>query len=158
MINNVVLLFSTTSEEIHCEQLLRYWYLSPKRTLYSLLLGGGGGGGGAHPLHPPPRSAPDQWGDTLRAAATVLVSFTQKDLILLVPRPTSPSPPPNPHRPAIFAYVIVGDSEIKVSPYFEGLSQAHYAMVICFQYAFFSSRRKHPLPVLVRVSERLSQC
>ena len=108
MINNVVLLFSTTSEEIHCEQLLRYWYLSPKRTLYSLLL--------------------------------------------------DPPPPPNPHRPAIFAYVVVGDLEIKVSPYFEGLSQAHYAMVICFQYAFFSSRRKHPLPVLVRVSERLSQC
>ena len=107
MINNVVLLFSTTSEEIHCEQLLRYWYLSPKRTLYSLLLD---------------------------------------------------PPPPNPHRPAIFAYVVVGDLEIKVSPYFEGLSQAHYAMVICFQYAFFSSRRKHPLPVLVRVSERLSQC
>ena len=92
----------------------------------------------------------------MRAAASVLVSFTQKDLILLVTRPTPP--PPNPHRPAIFAYVVVGDLEIKVSPYFEGLSQAHYAMVICFQYAFFSSRRKHPLPVLVRVSERLSQC
>ena len=27
-----------TNEEIHCEQLLQYWYLSPKRTLYSLFL------------------------------------------------------------------------------------------------------------------------
>ena len=78
MINNVVLLFSATIEEIHCEQ--------------------------------------------------------QKDLILLVTTP--PPPPPNPRRPAIFEYVIVGDLKIKVSAYFEGLSQAHYAMVICFQYAF----------------------
>ena len=75
MINNAVLLFSATNEEIHCEQ--------------------------------------------------------QKDLILLVT-----TPPPNPRLPAIFEYVIVGDLKIKVSAYFEGLSQAHYAMVICFQYAF----------------------
>ena len=37
MVNNVVLLFSATNEEIHCEQLLLYWYLLPKWTLYSLL-------------------------------------------------------------------------------------------------------------------------
>ena len=84
MVNNVVLLFSATTEEIHCEQLLRYWYLSPKWTLYSLLA-------------PPP-------------------------------------PPPNSRRPAIFAYVIVGDSKIKVSPYFEGLRQVHYAL--CYGHTF----------------------
>lgn len=38
--------------------------------------------------------------------------------------------------PPFCEYVIVGDLKIKVSAYFEGLSQAHYAMVICFQYAF----------------------